>query len=108
MKKKLVLIVLLCVFAALLIWNLAVPAEFQGTQFSFEDSWRVRTLLIIKGTDFIEYGCGFSEDYAIKIGGLTYCIGQDDCGTVYIPELNLYYELFHENWVALRELLLNY
>lgn len=108
MKKKTVVIVILCVLAALVIWNLVAPAVFQGGTLSFADSWRVRTLLMVKNTDFIEYGCGFSEDYAVKIGGLTYCIGQDDCGTVYIPELNFYYQLFHENWDALQQLLAKY
>lgn len=106
MKKKIVIIGILCALAALLIWNLAAPAEFQGTKLSFEDSWKVRTLLMVKDTDFIEYGCGFSEDYAIKIGGLTYCLGQDDCGTVYIPELNFYYQIF--NMGQLLELLGKY
>ena len=92
-KRKIVLLVLVCLVAVLLIWNLAAPAQFHGKELSFGDSWRIRTLLMVKDTDFIEYGCGFSEDYAIKIGGLTYCIGQDDCGTVYIPELNFYYQI---------------
>ena len=93
MKKKIVLIALVCVLAVLLIWNLVAPAHFHGQEFSFADSWRIRTLLMVKSTDFIEYGCGYSVDYAVEIGGLTYCLGQDDCGTVYIPELNFYYEM---------------
>ena len=93
-KRKIALLILACLVAALLVWNLVAPAQFQGEALSFSDSWRIRTLLMIKTTDFIEYGCGFSEDYAIKIGSLTYCIGQDDCGTVYIPELNFYYQIF--------------
>ena len=108
MKKRIFLIVLACIMAALLIWNLTAPAQFHGKKLTFSDSWRMRTLLMVKDTDFIEYACGFSEDYAVKIGGLTYCLGQDDCGTVYIPELNFYYQLFHENGVALQELLKNY
>lgn len=107
MKKRIVLIVLACIFAAFLIWNLTAPAQFQGEKLSFADSWRIRTLLMVKDTDFIEYGCGFSEDYAVRIGGLTYCIGQDDCGTVYIPELNFYYEMMG-NDKHLHELLQKY
>ena len=107
-KGKIVLLVLVSLAAVLLIWSLAVPAQFRGKELSFADSWRVRTLLMVKDTDFIEYGCGFSEDYAVKIGSLTYCIGQDDCGTVYIPELNFYYQMFYENWNALQELLAKY
>ena len=108
MKKKVILSVLVCVFVAVLIWNLAAPAKFNGKALSFADSWRIRTFLTVKDTDFIEYGCGYSEDYAVKIGGLTYCLGQDDCGTVYIPELNFYYGIFLENWDALQQLLAKY
>lgn len=107
MKRKIVLLVLVCLVAALLIWNLVAPAEFQGAQLSFADSWRIRSLLTVKSTDFIEYGCGYSEDYAIKVGGLTYCLGQDDCGTVYIPELNFYYEMMGSR-EELRDLLQKY
>ena len=107
MKKKIVIIGILCALAALLIWNLAAPAVFQGEKLSFADSWHIRTLLMVKSTDFIEYGCGFSEDYAIKIGGLTYCLGQDDCGTVDIPELNFYYEMMGSR-EELHELLQKY
>ena len=106
-KYKIPLIILACVFAALLIWNLTAPAQFHDQEFSFADSWRIRTLLMVKSTDFIEYGCGFSEDYAIQIGGLTYCLGQDDCGTVYIPELNFYYEMMGSR-EELHELLQKY
>ena len=106
-RYKIALIVLLCILAALLIWNLTAPAQFRGQEFSFADSWRIRTLLMVKSTDFIEYGCGYSGDYAIKIGGLTYCLGQDDCGTVYIPELNFYYEMMGSG-EELHELLQKY
>ena len=107
MKKRIILIVLACILTALLIWNLVTPASFHGKTLSFADSWRIRTLLMVKDTDFIEYGCGYSGDYAIKIGGLTYCIGQDDCGTVYIPELNFYYEILGD-FKQLHELLQKY
>ncbi len=107
-KRKIVLLVLVCIFAVLLIWNLLDRAECNGKELSYSDSWRIRILLTIKETDFIEYGCGFSEDYAVKIGGLTYCLGQDDCNTVYIPELNFYYEIFRENSMELQELLEKY
>lgn len=108
MTKKIVITVLVTIFALLLIWNLTDCAAFQNKEMSFSDSVKLRSLLMIKSTDFIEYGCGFSEDYAVKLGGLTYCLGQDDCNTVYIPELDFYYELFYENGKALKQLLEEY
>lgn len=107
-KRKNILLVLVSLVAVLLIWNLTAPAQFQGEALSFSDSWRIRTLLMIKTTDFIEYGCGFSEDYAVKIGGLTYCLAEDDCNTIYIPELNFYYEIFAENDEQLHEIVKKY
>ena len=107
-KRKIVLLVLVCLVAVLLIWNLAAPAQFHGKELSFVDSWRIRTLLMIKTTDFIEYGCGYSEAYSVKIGGLTYCFAEDDCNTIYIPELNFYYEIFAENDEQLHEILIKY
>lgn len=107
-KRKIVLLVLMCLAAVLLIWNLIAPAQFRGKEISFSDSWRIRTLLMIKTTDFIEYGCGYSEDYSVKIGGLTYCLAEDDCNTIYIPELNFYYEIFAENDEQLHKILKKY
>lgn len=103
-RSKAVAIVLVCILAVLLIWNLIEHAEFNDEELSCLDSWRVRTLLMLKETDFIEYGCPFLEDYSIKPGGLTYCLGQDDCNTVYIPELDFYYEILG-NTAHLHELL---
>ena len=107
-KRKIVLLTLACLVAILLIWNLTAPAEYKDKELSFVDSWRIRTLLMIKTTDFIEYGCGYSEAYSVKIGGLTYHLAQDDCNTVYIPELNFYYETFAKSNEQLRELLMKY
>ena len=107
-KHKIALIVIVCIIVFLLIWNLTAPAEFEDKELSFVDSWRIRTLLMIKTTDFIEYGCGYSQDYSVKIGGLTYCLAEDDCNTIYIPELNFYYEIFAENDEQLHEILKKY
>ena len=109
---KIVIIVLLCLVALLLIWHLTDCATLrvgnEETNISFRDSWQLRWLLLMKKTDFQEYGCGFSEDYSIKMGGLTYCLAQDDCNTVYIKELNLYYEIFGRNHAWLHRLLWEY
>ena len=115
MKKKLVIVsvvLLVCLFSALLIWNLtdcaALCVNGKETKISFSDSVQLRRLLIMKETDFIEYACGFSEDYSIKIGGLTYCLAQDDCNSVYIKELDFYYGIHESNHIKLHELLLKY
>ena len=108
MTKKIVITVLVTIVSLLLIWSLTDCAEFKNQEMSFADSLQIRTLLVLDKTDFIEYGCGFSEDYAVKIGGLTYCLAQDDCNSVYIPELDFYYTITEENHQALHCLLDNY
>lgn len=109
---KIVVITLLCLAAVLLIWNLTDHATLcmgnRTTDLSFDDSWQLRQLLLMEKTDFSTYGCGFSEDYSVKIGGLTYCLAQDDCNTVYIKELDLYYKIYAENHIKLHELLSKY
>lgn len=75
---------------------------------SFSDSWRLRAALMIKEADLVGYGCPFSEDYAVRIGGLTYCVAQDDCNSVYIKELNFYYVVSNEQHDTLDEILRDY
>ena len=62
---KVVVIILLCLVAVLLIWNLTDCATLRvggkTAEISFRDSWRLRSLLIMEKTDFIELACGFSE-----------------------------------------------
>ena len=115
MKKKIVIasiVLLVCMFAVLLIWNLTDCATLhvggKTAEIPFSDSWHLRSLLIMKKTDFIEYGCGFSENRSIKIGGLTYCLADDDCNSVYIKELDFYYIIPEANHVKLDKLLSEY
>lgn len=98
MKKKhigIIIAILLCLVAGLLIWSLTDRAtlrvEGKTVELSLSDTWQLRSLLIMKETEFTTYGCGFSEKRSIRIGGLTYCLAQDDCNTVYIKELDFYY-----------------
>lgn len=112
-KKKVIkriLIAFAIAFAVFFLWNLtdcaSVTANGNTTEISFSDSWRLRCLLSLDKTNFHEYACGFWEDYSIKIGGLTYCLAQDDCNSVYIKELNFYYSI--KDLPALEELLESY
>lgn len=115
MKKKLVktvVIVLIGIIALQLVWSLTDCAVYcaggKTGEISFVDSLRLRSLLVMKETQFYEYACGFSPAYSIKIGGFTYCLAQDDCNTVYILELDFYYTIFEQNHVQLHELLSKY
>ena len=109
---KVVVIILLCLVAVLLIWNLTDCATMrvgnQTVDISFGDRLQLRWLLLMKETDFHGYACGFSEDYAIQINGLTYCLAQDSCNSVYIKELDFYYVIYEGNHVKLHELLSKY
>lgn len=111
-RIKVAVIILLCLAAMLLIWNLTDCATLRvgnkTTDISFGDSIQLHWLLLMKETNFYEYACGFSEDYSIQIGGLTYCLAQDDCNTVYIKELDFYYVIYEGNHVKLHELLSKY
>ena len=115
MKKahiSIVIGILLCLVAVLLIWNLTDCATLRvggkTAELSFSDTWQLRSLLLMKETDFIEYGCGFSERRSIKIGGLTYCLAEDDCNSVYIMELDFYYSIPEANHVKLDKLISEY
>ena len=115
MKKKMVktvVIVLVCIFALQLVWSLTDRGVYcaggKTGELSFADSLRMRSLLVMKETQFYEYACGFSVAYSVKIGGLTYCFAQDDCNTVYISELEFYYTIFENNHEQLHEVLSKY
>ena len=109
---KAVAILLVCILAMLLIWNLTDHATVcvggRTVEVSISESWQLRTLLLMKETDFVVFGCPFSADFSIRMDGLTYCIAQDDCETVYIPELGFYYKTHKDNHRQLREIMLDY
>lgn len=112
MKKKIIIIfgvAILCILTILLILNLTdcatICVEGNSTELSVSDSFKIRSLLMIEKTDFIGYGCGFSTDRSIQVGGLTYCLSQDGCNSIYIPELNFYYTISKDNYTALEQIL---
>lgn len=104
--------ILLCLVAVLLIWSLTdcatLRAKGKTVELSFSDTWLFRSLLTMKETEFTTYGCGFSESRSIQIGGLTYCLAQDDCNTVYIKELDFYYTIPEANHKLLDKLVSEY
>lgn len=109
--------VLLCALAAVLVWQLTacgtVQADGKTVNLSLEETQAFRRALKRDGEQsasggfgcFTGYGCGFSEDFSIRIGGLTYCFGQDDCPSVYVQELDYYYCTSKENHETLHKLL---
>lgn len=112
-KKQLIIVgIFLCLVAALLVWSLTDRATLRvggkTAELSFSDTWQLRSLLTMKETDFITYGCGFSERRSIKIGGLTYCLAEDDCNSVYIKELDFYYIIPEVNHKKLDQLISEY
>ena len=115
MKKKITITLvtlLVCLLTVLLIWNLTDCATLhiggKTAKLPFSDSWQIRSLLIMEKTDFIELACGFSENCSIEIGGLTYCLAEDSCNSVYIKELDFYYTIPEENHVKLDKFLSEY
>lgn len=123
MKKKTKIVAIsvtgavLCALAAVLVWQLTacgtIQADGKAVNLSLEETQAFRQALKRDPEEsssggfgcFTSYGCGFSEDYAIRIGGLTYCFGQDDCPSVYISELDYYYCTSDENHAELHRLL---
>lgn len=108
MKKRVAKILLLIfgiILAGLLIWNLTdcaiVSIDGQTAKVSFADSWKLRTALIPKEIHFDGAGCPFYTDYSVRVGGLTYCIATDDCETIWIKELNIYYSVSKERHTEL-------
>ena len=100
MKKAYVTVVVIVVvvflFAGLLIWNLTDCATLCGSrsiEMSWEDTEQLRELLQVREIHFEGAACGFRDDDAVKIGCLTYCFARDDCNTIYIKELDLYYSI---------------
>ena len=75
---------------------------------SQNDSWRFRMALIPKKIDIVGLACPVSESFSVKMGGLTYCLATDDCESIYIPELNLYYSVSRANHDKLHNLFSEY
>ncbi len=120
MKRKALIVAVLalaCGFAAVLVWRLTdcatVYMDGETTKLSFTDSWRFRKVLARDPEKsvgggfgcFTNYGCGFSEDFSIRMGGLTYCFGQDGCESIYVSELDFYYAVSEENHEEIHRLL---
>ena len=123
MKKTMKIIVfsvvgvILCALVAVLIWQCTacgtVYVQGKATELSLEETRQFRQALKRDSENsssggfgrFTSYSCGFSEDYAIRIGGLTYCLGQDDCPSVYVAEWDYYYCVSDENHAELHRLL---
>lgn len=115
MKRKTAMILMalcICVLAAFLAWNLtdtATARAFDKTEeISFTDSWALRKALLIRETDLVGYGCPFSEEYSVTLGGLTFCLAGDGCDSIYIKELDFYYSISNEQHKDLHEILLRY
>ena len=75
---------------------------------SLQDSWRFRVALFPEEIHIVGLACSVSEKFSIKMGGLTYCLATDDCDSVYIPELNLYYSVSPDNHKKLHNLFAEY
>lgn len=110
MKKNLLKIAFfICgaVLAALVIWKLTDPATVtvngQSTRVSFSESWQLRTALMGDAICFDGAGCPFSTTYSVNIAGLTYCIAQDGCNTIWIKERNIYYTVGRQQHKELEE-----
>ncbi len=108
---KISVAVLACVVAFLLVWSLTdratAYADGQTAEISFVDSLRLRRLLSIRKTE-VSLRCGFSEELSVEMGGLTYYLAQDDCESVYVKELRLYYSISAKNHKKLHELISAY
>ena len=123
MKKKAIIAVVstiavfFCAVAAVLVWQLTacgtVCVDGERVELSPEETQAYRRVLRRDAEQssgggfgcFTSYGCGFSDDFSIRIGGLTYCFGQDGCPSVYIMELDYYYCTSAKNHEALHKLL---
>ena len=124
MNKKIIKIaaislacVTLCVLAILLVCHLTdcgtVRIDGQSIELSSEETSHFRKALKrdAKASSsggfglYTSYGCGFSENFSIRIGGLTYCFGKDSCPSVYVVELDYYYSTSNENHEEIHRLL---
>lgn len=115
MKKKILKVTLLIcgiLLIGLLVRNLTdcatVSVDGQTAEISFSDSWQLRATLMPEEICFGGSGCPFYTDYSVRIGGLTYCIAMDDCETVWVKELNLYYSVPKEQHAKLEEKMLEH
>lgn len=124
MKKKAIktvaislISIIICVLVGLLIWHLTdrgtIKANGEIIELSAEQTQQFRQVLKRDRVEsssggfgrFTSYGCGFSEDFSICIGGLTYCFGQDDCPSIYVAELDYYYCTSKDNHKEIHRLL---
>lgn len=79
------------------------------TEISRDDMKTVEKILDGKFIDvFMLPACGYSEDTALIIGGNTFCVACDACGTVYYKERRGYLQLNDEENRALRSLFKKY
>lgn len=115
MKKDFIKIAAIAIIALaliLVIWNLTDCASLNAggktAHLNFADSWRLRLSLLIDSTDSPDHSCGFTEQYSVQLGGLTYYLAQDECTSIYIPELDFCYSVSEKNHEALHTLLSKY
>lgn len=109
--------VALCVLAILLVWYLTdcgtVRIDGQSIALSSEEMVHFRKSMKrdAKASStggfgfYTSYGCGFSEDFSIRMGGLAYCFGKDSCPSIYVVELDYYYSTSNENHEEIHRLL---
>lgn len=106
---KIVALVCALLVAGLLIWNLTdratVFVDGAPAKVSLSKSWKLRSLLV-GVPEPAGAGCPFSPEYSVCVGGLTHCLSKDDCESVWIKELNVYYTLQQERFSRLEEELL--
>lgn len=124
MKKKIIIIVSICVLLAFLIINFStviiigkenVTARYIygdkniTTELLEEDATLVAEILNGKYVSFFDLpSCGFDENVSVVIDEKTFCIACDECGTVYFKERNGYISLDDSENKQLREILSDY
>lgn len=124
MKKKIIIIVSICVLLAFLIINFStviiigkenVTARYIygdkniTTELLEEDATLVAEILNGKYVSFFDLpSCGFDENVSVVINEKTFCIACDECGTVYFKERNGYISLDDSENKQLREILSDY
>ena len=115
MKKRIWICVLIAIFtffslvAALNSTDRATAVSGDvSAKCSFQDSWHFRMALFPEEIHSVGFACPVSEKFSVRMGGLTYCLATDDCDSVYIPELNLYYSVSPDNHEKLHNLFAEY
>ena len=79
------------------------------TELSIEDKNAIIDILDGKLINIFDMpACGFADDVAVIIGGKTFCIARDECGTVYYKEHNGYISLDSEENQRIRTILEDY